>query len=218
MNLTLQTATVATSLMAAMLLKAGIAAAPSTAVDTRKASQAWAASLTAEQSSDYAEALKQTAAWHQAGGDLFGATLRIAWLHFLKQDYAKAATFYAQAATQQPTAINPLLGLLATAQAMNDGPKILAAAEKVLRVEPTNYRALMAAAGAQFAAADYRKARSCYGRVLSSYPEDTDALSGAAWSAYYLGDRVAAQRGFERIAMVSPDYPYVQDGLSLCAR
>lgn len=218
MNLTLQTATVATSLVAALLLKAGSAATPTTTVDTHKASQAWSASLTAEQASDYTEALKQTALWYQAGGDGFAANLRSAWLHYLKQDYSKAATFYVQAATQQPTAITPLLGLLATAQAMNEGAKIQAAAEKVLRVEPTNYKALMAAAGAQFAAADYRKARSGYSRVLTYYPEDTDALSGVAWSAYYLGDRVAAQRGFERIAMVSPDYPFVQDGLALCAR
>jgi len=45
-----------------------------------------------------------------------------------------------------------------TAQAMNDSAKIQTAAERVLRVEPTNYKALMAIAGAQFAAADYRKA------------------------------------------------------------
>ena len=60
MNLTLQTATIAASLFAAMLLKAG-SASPS-ASDTRKASDAWAASISAEQSSNYTEALKQTIA------------------------------------------------------------------------------------------------------------------------------------------------------------
>lgn len=217
MNLTLQTATVATSLFAALLLKAG-SANPAPTADTRRAGELWAASLSAEQSGDCAEALKQTIAWRQAGGDMYLTTLRTAWLYFQNHEYTKAAGFYAQASSQQPTAISPLLGLLATAQAMNDGAKIQAAAERVLRVEPTNYKALMAAAGAQFAAGDYRRSRSCYTRVLGSYPEDTDALSGAAWSALYLGDVTAAKAGFHRIAMVSPDYPYLQDGLAMTAR
>ena len=217
MNLTLQTATVATSLFAALLLKAG-STTPAPGVDTHMASQAWAASLSAEQSADYAEALKQAVRWRQAGGDLYVSLLRTAWLHYKSQDYTKAAGFYAQASGQQPTALTPLLGLLATAQALNDGAKILSAAERVLRVEPTNYKALMAVAGAQFAAADYRKSCSAYGRVLGIYPEDNDALSGAAWSALYVGEKREAQKAFERIATVSPACPYVQDGLALCQR
>lgn len=217
MNLTLQTATVATSLFAALLLKAG-SAAPTSGPDIRKAAEAWAASISAEQSSGFAEALKQTIAWRQAGGDLYVTTLRTAWLHYLSQDYTKAAGFYSQASSQQPTALTPLLGLLATAQAMNDGAKVATAAERLLRVEPTNYKALMALAGVQFSAGDYRRSRSAYTRVLGSYPEDNDALSGAAWSALYLGDRSAAQKGFERIAMTSPDYPHVQDGLAMCSK
>jgi tetratricopeptide (TPR) repeat protein len=217
MNLTLQTATIATSLFAAMLLKAGNATSASS-IDTRKASEAWSASLSAEQSSDYAEALKKTVAWRQAGGDLYVSLLRTAWLHYQNKDYAKAVGFYAQASTQQPTALTPALGLLATAQGMNDGAKIQTAAERVLRIEPTNYKALMAIAGMQFAAGDYRKSRSGYARVLGIYPEDTDALSGYAWSALYLGEKTVAQRAFERIATVKPEYPYVQDGLAMSLR
>jgi tetratricopeptide (TPR) repeat protein len=218
MNLTLQTATIATSLFAALLIKAGSANPTGSTAESRKAGESWAASLAAEQSGDYREALYHTGAWRQAGGDTYVALLRTAWLHHLQQDHAKAAGFYAQASSQRPSALTPLLGLLNTAQAMNDGAKIQAAAERILRVEPTNYRALMAAASAQFAAADYRRARSTYTRVLSVYPEDNDALSGVAWSAFYLGDKSSAQRGFQQIATISPDYPFVQDGLALCAR
>ena len=217
MNLTVQTATLATSLLAAMLLKAGSANPPSTA-DTQRASEAWAASLAAESSGNHEEALKHTAAWKQAGGDLYMATLRSAWLHCQKQDYPKAALLYSQAAAQQPAAITPLLGLLTAAQGMNESAKIIAAAERVLRVEPSHYRALMAAAGGHYAAGDYRRARSAYARALASYPEDNDALSGLSWSALYLGDKREAQRGFERIAMTAPAYPWVQDGLAICAR
>jgi tetratricopeptide (TPR) repeat protein len=217
MNLTLQTAVIAASLFAAFLFKAG-SANPTSNVDARKASEAWAASISAEQSGDYAEALKKTALWNQAGGDLYLSLVRKAWLNFQSRDFAKAATSYAQASSQQPTALTPLLGLLATAQAMNDPAKVLAASERILRIEPTNYKALMAVANAQFVAGDYRRSRSAYNRVRGIYPEDNDALSGSAWSALYVGDRHDAQRIFERIATVSPAYPYVQEGLAICQR
>jgi cytochrome c-type biogenesis protein CcmH/NrfG len=217
MNLTLQTASIATSLIAAVMLKAG-SSHPASTVDTRRASEAWAASVNAEQSSDYAEALKQTTAWSQAGGDRYVTLLRTAWLKYKSQDYPNAAAYYAQASGLQPTALTPLLGLLATAQSMNDNARIQTSAERVLRVEPTNYKALMALAGAQFATAEYRKARSSYARVLGIYPEDNDAISGVSWSALYLGEKHEAQRGFERIASVSPSYPNVQDGLAWSQR
>lgn len=217
MNITLQTATIGASLFAAVLLKAGNPS-PATVQESRKAAEIWTASTTAEQSGDYTGALKQTAAWRQAGGDLYVATLRSAWLYYRSGDYAKAVEFYHMATTQQPAALTPVLGLLATAQAMNDGAKIQAAAERVLKLEPANYKALMALAGYCYATGDYRKSRGCYLRVLGSYPEDTDALSGAAWCAFQLGDRREAQKGFQRIASMNPDYPFVQEGLALAAR
>ncbi len=218
MNITLSCASLVTSLCAAALLGAGGPDQTNATTDIRKAAEHWAASVSAEQSGDYVEAVQQTAAWRQAGGDLYVATLRAAWLHYCSQDYARAATLYHQAAQQQPTAMNPALGLLATAQAMRDGAKIQAAAERVLRVEPSNYKALMALGAMHYAGGDFRKSRGCYLRVLGSYPEDVDALSGVAWAAFQMGDRREAQKAFQRISMMNPDYPYVQDGLALAGR
>ncbi len=218
MNLTLHTATLVTSLCAAVLLKAGNPGTQTAGADSRKAAGAWTASLTAEQSGDYSAALQETGNWKQAGGDLFVATLRAAWLHYCSQDYAKAATTYHQASLLQPAAITPLLGLLSTAQAMQDPAKIQAAAERVLKVEPGSYKALMALGALSYASGDFRKARGWYLRVLGSYPEDIAALSGAGWASFQLGDRKEAQNAFQRIATMNPDYPFLQDGLALAGR
>ncbi|MCP5558312.1 MAG: tetratricopeptide repeat protein [Verrucomicrobiaceae bacterium] len=216
MNLTLQSATIIASLYAAMLLNAGNNPTAANS-DKGKIAERWAASVSAEQSGDFAEALNQAGAWMAASGDNYLGVLRAGWLNYSAQDYPKAAAYYAQAAKTQPTALTPLLGLLTVAQAMGDAEKIQSSADRVLKIEPTNYKALMAAGGALLARGDHRKARGFYARVLAIYPEDTDAQSGAAWCSFYLGDRREALKAFQAIAMVNPSYPFVQEGLDLSA-
>lgn len=50
----------------------------------------WSASVQAETDKNYDEAINQTVAFQQQGGDRFLATLRSGWLYYLKEDYAKA--------------------------------------------------------------------------------------------------------------------------------
>lgn len=206
-----------TSLCASLLLKAGNAV-PASNAHLDKLADLWTASITAEQAEDYSAALAQAGAWSATGGDPYLAELRAGWLNYLGKDYERSAECYAHAGARQPAALTPLLGLLAVAQATGDGVKIQSAAERVLKVEPTNCKALMAAGEGYLLAEDYRKARGLYVRVLASYPENTDALSGAGWCTFYLGDSRGAQKFFERIASVNRDYPHVQEGLVLSSR
>jgi tetratricopeptide (TPR) repeat protein len=177
----------------------------------------WAASLQAETDKNYDDALDQVGAYQQQGGDKFLAAIRTAWLCYLKKDYAEANAFYARASQMQPSALTPLFGLLNVAQAQKDSAKVQTAADAILRLEPSNYKARMATAGACYANKDYRGALSSYLRVLVYYPEDTDALSGASWSSFYLADPERAFQGFSKILSVYPDYPYAQQGYSLTA-
>ena len=176
---------------------------------------AWQKSVAAEQSADYTEALKQLAVFSQNGGDQFLALLRAGWLSYLDKKYDKAIEYYAAANRIQPMAINALLGLLNAAQAKNDANAIKRAAENILRVDPLNYRAQMALANSEFSAARYQQASAFYRRALSVYPDDLDATSGAAWSAYYLNNRRDAEIGFRKILSVNPDYSYAARGLEL---
>ena len=129
--------------------------------------------------------------------------------------YADAEQAYTTASRLRPTAINPLVGLLNTAQAEKDTHKTERAAELVLHVEPSNYRAQMALAGVHFAAKDYHRSASEYRRALSYYPEDVDAMSGVGWSAFYNRENREALENFRRILTINPNYTYAQRGFDL---
>ena len=178
----------------------------------------WTASVAAETAGDYDEALKQSAAWHAAGGGAYMAKLRTGWLHSLKKEYPNALASYSEASRLNPASITPLYGMLAAAQGMNSREKISTTADLILKTEPTNYKALMAKANLQFALLDYRKALSLYRRVLVLYPEDLNASSGFAWSALYLGERRDAQKVFQGITSMNPDYPWAKQGLEQSSR
>jgi tetratricopeptide (TPR) repeat protein len=175
----------------------------------------WTASIQAETSGKFTDALNEVRAYEQQGGDLFLAAERTGWLNYLAADFAKAEQAYGRARQMQSSAINPLLGLLSVAGAQNDGKKIEHAAEDILRVEPTNYRAQAALAALHFANKDYRRAASDYRRILTSFPDDADAMSGEGWSAFYLGMRRESYESFRRLLSISPSYPYAQQGFDL---
>ena len=185
--------------------------------DPATAATFWTASVKAEAGSDYDDALKQLGSFQKEGGDPFLTLMRSGWLYYRKAGYAQAEQSYAAAGKLQPNALNPSLGLLTVAQAMQDAKRIERAAEGVLRLDQTNYRAQMTLAGMHLAAYDYRKALSVYRRILTTYPDDLDARSGLAWSSYYLGEKRDALDGFRLILSVSPDYPYAQRGYDLAA-
>jgi tetratricopeptide (TPR) repeat protein len=175
----------------------------------------WKASVTAETNKDYDTAIRQLTGFQQAGGDLFLFNLRAGWLYYLKRDETNARERYNEAARLQPSALNPLLGLLNVAEAGADTTEIRKAVEGVLRVDPLNYTAQMAGAALQFKAQNYREALSYYRRVLQYYPDDLAALSGEAWSLYHQGQSHPAAADFQILLSVSPDYPGARQGVDL---
>jgi tetratricopeptide (TPR) repeat protein len=205
----------------ALLFFSALTSGPANAQSTAQApaagsAQSWQASLTAESSRDYDTALKQVTAYQTSGGNAFMANIRTAWLYYLKQDYQNAAKSYLEAERLQPSSINPLLGLLRVSEAEGDGPSIEKAAETVLHVDPLNYRAQMASAYQQYTAKNYALALASYRRVLTYYPDDMTALSGEAWSLYYLGQSDKATVDFQTLLGLNADDAWAQKGLALC--
>ena len=176
---------------------------------------AWKASLAAETGRDIDEAVRQVTAFEAGGGDRYLSALRLGWLEYGRGNYSRAVELYQFAAKQQPLALQPQTGLMNTLIASGDIRRGTAAAEVVLRIEPTNYSALMVLSNIAYGAGDYRKALAGYRRVLSTYPGDVDATSGAAWSSLKLGDRTEAAKSFRLILSLNPDYNDAQRGLEL---
>jgi tetratricopeptide (TPR) repeat protein len=199
-----------------LLLAASIADSKSAPATTFKSPSAfWEASVTAETNKDYDTAIRQLVDFQQTGGDPFLFDLRAGWLYYLKRDNAKARECYNEAARLQPSAINPLLGLLNVAEAGGDATEIRKAVDGVLRVDPINYTAQMAGAALQFKAQNYRESLSYYRRVLQYYPDDLAALSGEAWSLYQQGQGKLAAADFQILLGVNPDYPNARQGFDL---
>lgn len=194
---------------------AGLASAQTPATSGHSA-QYWQASLTAETSKDYDSALSDITAYQNNGGDPYLASLRAAWLYYLKQDYANAARAYNTAEKLEPASINPLLGLLNISEAHGDSATIEKSAEDVLHLDPLNYRAQMALAYRHYLAKEYAMALASYRRVLLYYPDDMTALSGEAWSLLYLGQQDKAEADFKTLLGVNSGDAWAQKGLELC--
>lgn len=177
----------------------------------------WAASVSAESDKDYDKALEQLMLYQKADGDKFLSSLRYGWLYYLKQDYEKAETGYNSALKIEHSSLNAAVGLLDIAQVLKDKDKIKRAADAILRISPTHYRASMVAGAIQYEEKDYRKASLAYHRMLTLYPDDVDAMSGAAWADLYSGSKREALENFKKILSVKPKYTYAQQGYDLCA-
>lgn len=182
------------------------------AADPLALGQLSAASATAEQAKDYAAAIRHMEAFAQRGGEPFYAALRLGWLHYCSGDYPAAQRRYTEATMLQPGSINARLGVLNTATALKDARRTAQAAAAVLKTDPNNYQSLMALAGLQFGQRNYREAAAAYTRILEKFPDDSDALSGAAWSALRLGDKARALTDFALLLGRNPAYPKAQEG------
>jgi len=179
-------------------------------------SQYWQASLTAETKKDYDGALTQVNSYQTAGGSPFFANLRLGWLSYLKHDYPNAAKYYNEAEQIEPTAINPLLGLMNVSEAQGDPAEIIKSVENVLHLDPLNYQAQMVGAARHYLSKEYAMSYAAYHRVLISYPDDLIALSGEAWSLYYLGRTKEAEAGFQTLLDLNSNDTWAKKGLALC--
>ncbi len=178
----------------------------------------WQESVTAETNGDTVLAMEKLMTYAKNGGDPYLANLRAGWLNYSEKKYDDAGRYYGTAAKLQTNSLNPRLGLLNVYQAKGDVANATAAADAVLKIEPTNYRALMAYAWGCFQAKDHRRAGSAYQRVLSMYPEDQDAISGSAWCSLYVGQKREAIDGFRRLMSLNPEYANLRQGLEMATK
>jgi tetratricopeptide (TPR) repeat protein len=81
-----------------------------------------------------------------------------------------------------------------------------------------DYRAQMVIAYRHYLDKSYTLALSTYRRVLADYPADATALSGEAWSLYYLGDEDRAAVDFRTLLHANSADSWARKGLALCER
>lgn len=166
--------------IACLLLATVLAAADS-------ADPAFAASIRAEQSGDYATARSLLAPFEKrlSGDYLYQA--RMGWLALCAGDVQAALVAYRAAQRIAPSSLEPRLGLTRTfiaAQAWSDAET---AARQVVQIDPLNYTGNLLLATALRAQGRSDVAKRQLDTLLERYPSDTAVLTLAAALASDVG-------------------------------
>jgi tetratricopeptide (TPR) repeat protein len=188
-----------------------------TSAATDKNALSWSQSVDFEKKSDYASAITKINEFIRNGGDAYLGRLRGGWLYYENRDYPHAEEYYQVAASHEPKAVTPLLGLAYSYRAGGDDAKAETTCRDILKRDPGNTKAFHILGMIYFDRKDYRNASLVYDQILALSPEDTDAISGAAWAKYYLNDLHSASGLFNRLVMLSPDYSHAKDGQAATA-
>lgn len=175
-------------------------------------SKVWLESVALESAADYDGALAKMPEFLQASGDQYLTELRSGWLSYQAREYDRAVKHYTAAARLAPSAQSPLMGLGNSYLALKKINEATRVYEQALKQGSDNATSLKMLGSLAFQAGDYRKAAQVYGAVLEGYPEDTTALSGYAWALVYQNRKRDAEPAFLRLLLLSPDFPYAQQG------
>jgi len=83
-------------------------------------------------------------------------------------------------------------------------------------LEPLSYHSLMVNGARYYTAKNYALALANYRQALSLRPDDATALSGEAWSLYYLGLGDQAAKDFQTLLKFNANDSWAREGISLC--
>ena len=178
--------------------------------------QLWVNSFDAEKGGDYDKALEYTTRIMKSAGDYYLPNLRMGWLHYLKEDYKTAISYYSKAAQLSPGSVSALQGGMNCAKSLGDAGREMKLAKAILLLDPMNYQANLRLAALNYANANYSAAGSYYRKLLSLYPEDLQIANGVAWC--YLNEGLSQEAAviFRNILIVHPNYYEAKTGLAAC--
>jgi tetratricopeptide (TPR) repeat protein len=85
-------------------------------------------------------------------------------------------------------------------------------------VDQPCYHSLMVRAARHYSFKNYPAALTNYRRVLLKQPDDMAALSGEAWSLYYMGQEEQAVKDFQTLLTIDSHDSWALEGMALCRR
>lgn len=178
--------------------------------------QHFAASFEAEARADYATALNEVLQALRLAPQDYVATLRAAWLYYMKGQFEDSIVTYRKAAALEPKSIEPQLGMTLPLIALARWKETEETCRAVLRVSPGDYTALSRLAWAQYNLASYTDARTTYEKVLQLYPSDVEMMLGLGWTHTKLGNKEKARALFLRVVQLRTLSVRARAGLEAC--
>jgi len=173
---------------------------------------AWERSLEAESKQD----LKTAISTLKASNDTSYMTLlRLGYLHYQSGLHTESMRFYQQCIQLMPYAIEPRLGFVNPAAAVNNWTQVREQYEAILKIDPKQTLVLYRMGLIHYNLQEYPKALSYFEKVINLYPADYDTLLMYAWTQLRLGKRNEARILFEKILLISPKDASALEGLKL---
>ena len=173
-------------------------------------------SLTYEQNGDYASAVNEMNALHDAAPDNYLVNLRLGWLEYLSGDYGKSVTYYRRASDlTHEQSVEALLGLRLPLAAQSDWAAVESTYRNILQLDPEHYEANLRLGQIYLNRADFARAKPYFDRVLRRYPADYEANLSGAWNDYSLNDIASSRAKFETVLLISPADTSAIRGLDL---
>jgi tetratricopeptide (TPR) repeat protein len=178
-------------------------------------SEALSASYEAETAKDYSAAIRPLKDIEPKYHDHYLLSLRLGWLSYCAGLWNESAAYYQAAAKLAPKAVEPLQGLALPLAAAGKTKELIQTHERILKLDPANYKSLAALAWQHYLAKNYGQAADYYRQAVALYPTDTEMLVGLAASLAGDGDKKAAEKYYRNVLLLCPTDPRAKDFLGV---
>jgi tetratricopeptide (TPR) repeat protein len=173
---------------------------------------AWEQSYAAEAAGEYARAIQLV---NSSGDKTYMTLLRLGYLSNLAGQYVESMRYYQQCINLMPYAIEPRLGYVNPAAAINNWSDVRKQYEEILKIDPKQTLVLYRMGLIHYNLGEYPKALGYFEKVANLYPADYDTLLMYAWTQLQLGKKNDAKLLFEKVLLLSPKDESALQGLGL---
>jgi tetratricopeptide (TPR) repeat protein len=163
---------------------------------------------------DYTAALKAMTEMPEIAQATYVWKLRSAWLRYLLEHVETSITLYREAATIEPRAIEPLLGLSLPLMKAGRWAEATTALQKANKLAPGDTTVLGRLAYVTFKAGRYRDCEGWYKAGLALAPGDADLRDGLGWCLLLQNRFQEAAVEFESVLAIAPDHLTARQGLN----
>lgn len=172
----------------------------------------WDQSYAAEAASDYTKAIQLLS---NSSDKSYMTLLRLGYLHHLAGQHVESMRFYQQCIALMPYAIEPRLGYVNPAAAVNNWADVRRQYEEILKIDPKQTLVLYRMGLIHYNLGEYPKALSYFEKVANLYPADYDTLLMYAWTQLQLGKKNEAKVLFDKVLLLRPSDESALQGLGL---
>lgn len=147
--------------------------------------------------------------------DSYEINLRLGWLTYSSGLFSESQSYYNNAISLKPFAIEPRFGVVLPQAAMGNWNSVIIQYQKILEISPNNSIALHRLGLIYYGQKDFQKAEKYFEKVVNLYPFDYDALVMYAWTNFQLKKFREAKVLFNKALMNTPSGSSAMEGMQL---